>query len=206
LSTRGLIGSSFLDLYRLWVRARAKTFSLVAAGAFGSFGIKTVIEPPIRLNGEARMAIGNYVYIGGGSWLHVLDGHSEGIALRVGDGTNIVGACVLSAALSLVIGENVLMARNVYIADHMHAFDDTTSPVIKQGITRIAPVEIGDGAWLGENVVVGPGVHIGRGAVIGANAVVLDDVEDHCVAVGAPARTVRSLTPSQPQHLDLNAP
>jgi acetyltransferase-like isoleucine patch superfamily enzyme len=39
-------------------------------------------------------------------------------------------------------------------------------------------------------VVVGPGVRIGRGAVIGANSVVLGDVPDHEVAVGAPARVL----------------
>ena len=73
----------------------------------------------------------------------------------------------------------------------MHAYDDPKRPVLAQGITRVLPVEIGDGAWLGENVVVGPGVRIGRGAVIGANSVVLEDIPDHAVAVGAPARVVR---------------
>jgi acetyltransferase-like isoleucine patch superfamily enzyme len=192
LSLSRVVGPRFVAFYRLWVRARSKAFSVLAAGGFGSFGVKSVLEPPIRLNGEARMAIGSYVYVGAGSWLQVLDGHSEGIALSIGDGTNIVGACVLSAAQSVVIGQDVLMARNVYIADHMHAFEDTTRAVIKQGITRIGPVEICDGAWLGENVVVGPGVRIGRGAVVGANAVVLEDVGDYCVAVGVPARVVRS--------------
>lgn len=195
---RKALGTSFVRLYRLGIRARSKAFSLTAAGAFGSFGVRTVIEPPIRLNGEGQMAIGSSVYIGGGSWLQVLEDHAKGIALTIGNGTNIVGACVLSSARSVIIGEDVLIARNVYVADHMHAFDDIAKPVIKQGITRIAPVEIGDGAWLGENVVVGPGVRIGRGAVIGANAVVLDDVDDYCVAVGAPARVIRSLR--EPKH------
>ena len=85
------------------------------------------------------------------------------------------------------------MARGVYIADHSHAFADTARPVLEQGITGVAPVEIGDGAWLGENVVVGPGVRVGRGAVVGANSVVLADVPDFAVAVGAPARVVRQL-------------
>jgi acetyltransferase-like isoleucine patch superfamily enzyme len=40
---------------------------------------------------------------------------------------------------------------------------------------------------------VGPGVRIGRGAVIGANSVVLTDVPDRAVAVGAPARVVRMI-------------
>jgi acetyltransferase-like isoleucine patch superfamily enzyme len=72
----------------------------------------------------------------------------------------------------------------------MHAFDDSARAVLEQGVTRVGPVEIGDGAWLGQNVVVGPGVRIGRSAVIGANSVVLDDVPDHAVAVGAPARVL----------------
>jgi serine O-acetyltransferase len=51
---------------------------------------------------------------------------------------------------------------------------------------------------LGDNVTVYAGacvlgrVRIGNNAVIGANAVVLDDVPDNGVAVGAPARVVRT--------------
>jgi acetyltransferase-like isoleucine patch superfamily enzyme len=77
------------------------------------------------------------------------------------------------------------------VADHAHAFEDPTTAVLDQGITKVAPVVIDDGAWLGENVFVGPGVRIGRGAVVGANAVVLRDVPDHGVAVGVPARVIR---------------
>jgi acetyltransferase-like isoleucine patch superfamily enzyme len=88
-------------------------------------------------------------------------------------------------------------ARNVYIADHSHAYDDVGVPVLAQGVTRVAPVEIEDGAWLGQNVVVGPGVRIGAGAVVGANSVVLSDVPDYSVAVGAPARVVRTFAPDE---------
>ena len=38
-----------------------------------------------------------------------------------------------------------------------------------------------------------PGVSIGDGAIIGANSVVTHDVPAESVAVGAPARVVRSL-------------
>jgi acetyltransferase-like isoleucine patch superfamily enzyme len=101
------------------------------------------------------------------------------------------GACVISSAASITLGEGVLLARNVYIADHGHAFDDDDRAVLEQGLAGLAPVEIGAGAWLGQNVVVCPGVRIGRGAVIGANSVVLHDIPDRSVAVGAPARVVR---------------
>jgi acetyltransferase-like isoleucine patch superfamily enzyme len=182
-----------LWIYRSSLRARAKLFSLAVGGAFAEFGARSVIEPPVRLQGEARIAIGNDVFVGAGSWLQVLAGPDRGVALSIGDGTSIAGSCVLSAAVSIRLGRKVLLARNVYVADHSHAFADTSRAVLDQGIAKVAPVEIGDGAWLGQNVVVGPGVRIGRGAVVGANSVVLEDVPDYSVAVGAPARVVREL-------------
>ena len=191
------VGRGFLATYRFTKRAWGKGFSLLASGAFASFGSRSVLQPPIRLSGESRIAIGDDVFVGAGSWLHVLEPGASGIALEIGDGTSIVGDCVLSAAVSLRLGRKVLIARNVYIADHSHAFEDPSRAVLDQGIDRVGPVEIGDGAWLGENVVVGPGVRIGRGAVIGANTVVLDDVPDHAVAVGAPARIVRRFAEDQ---------
>lgn len=157
--------------------------------------MNSVLEPPLRVTGEDRIAIEDDVFVGSDSWLQVIPanvgGMPGGVAIRVGRGTKIVGHCVISAVSSVVLGECVLVARNAYIADHSHAFDDPSRAVLEQGVAEIASVEIADGAWLGENVVVGPGVRIGRGAVIGANSVVLDDVPDHCVAVGAPARVVR---------------
>lgn len=192
---RRLGGSVFLSTYRLWLRVRAKTFSLLAARGFAQFGKRSVIQPPLRISGEHRIVIGDDVFIGSGSWLQVI-GDGDGVALSVGSGTSIVGGCVLSAVESIRIGRKVLMAKNVYVSDHMHGFEELERPVLEQGVDRIGPVEIGDGAWLGQNVVVGPGVTIGRGAVIGANAVVLDDVADHTVAVGAPARAVRSIAPA----------
>jgi lipopolysaccharide O-acetyltransferase len=179
--------------YRGWTRVRAKGFSLLAGPAFASFGRRSVLELPVRLQGERRIAIGDGVFIGAGSWLQVLEPAGEGVALELGDGTSVAGGCVLSAAASIRVGRKVLLARNVYVADHSHAYGDTELAVLDQGVDRIGPVEIGDGAWLGQNVVVGPGVRIGRGAVVGANAVVLEDVPDFTVAVGAPARVVRTL-------------
>jgi lipopolysaccharide O-acetyltransferase len=190
--------TEFLRLAGLTARARGKAFSLLAGPGFAGFGRRSVLQPPIRLGGARRIAVGSGVYVGAGSWLQVLDGEGDGVALEIGDGTSIVGACVISAARSVRLGRHVLLARNVYIADHQHAFEDIRRPVLAQGITRVGPVEIGDGAWLGENVVVGPGVRIGRGAVVGANAVVLSSVPDHCVAVGAPARVVRSFAVAEP--------
>jgi len=91
----------------------------------------------------------------------------------------------------VLIEEYVLLARNVHIADHAHAFENIDVPIMEQGINRIAPVTIGRETWLGQNVVVLPGVTIGKHCVIGANSVVNSSIPDYCVAVGAPARVVR---------------
>jgi acetyltransferase-like isoleucine patch superfamily enzyme len=188
---RRILGRYTLGSYRLGQRAWGKGFSLLAGGAFAEFGARTVLQPPVRLSGEHRIAIGSDVWIGGGSWLQTL-GDSNDVALGIGDGTSISGNVVISAARSVRLGTKVLIARGVYVSDHIHNYGDIGTAVLDQGIGRVAPVAIGDGAWLGENVVVCPGVTIGRGAVIGANAVVTGDVPPHSLAVGAPARVVRS--------------
>lgn len=190
------LSAGFLRAYRLSGRARGKAFSLLAARAFASFGARTVLQPPIRLDGQGRIAVGSGVFVGAGSWLQVLGSETGDIALTIGDGTSIAGNCVLSAAASIRLGKKVLVARGVYVSDHIHAYEDPSRAVLDQGIDRVEAVEIGDGAWLGENVVICPGVRVGRGAVVGANAVVLEDVPDHALAVGVPARVVRRFAES----------
>jgi acetyltransferase-like isoleucine patch superfamily enzyme len=193
-SVRRILGEATLGMLGAAARVRAKGFSLASSGAFGSFGARSVIQPPVRLSGHRRIAIGSDVFVGSGSWLQVI-GDGDGIALELDDGVRIAGNCVLSSTSYLRLGRKVLLARNVYIADHSHAFADSGRAILEQGIDRVAPVVIGDGAWLGQNVVIGPGVTIGPGAVVGANSVVLSDVPARSVVVGAPAAVVRMLDP-----------
>ena len=129
--------------------------------------------------------------------MQTLDGCPE-VALEIGDGTSIAGHCVISVALSVQIGQRVTIARGVYIADHSHAYERVDVAVKDQGIAGVAPVTIGDGAWIGENAFLSPGVRVGAGAVIGANAVVTRDIPPHSVAIGSPARVVRRFGEVQP--------
>lgn len=193
---RRAFGAASISSYRLFVRVSNKLFSLSIGGAFASFGAHSVIQLPIRLSGEGRISIGSGVFVGSGCWFQVLEGQSAGLAIELGEGVAIAGHCVLSSASSIRLGRNVSLARNVYIADHTHAYDDPSRTLAEQGITEARPVEICDGAWLGENVVVLPGVRVGRGSVVSANSVVTKDVPDHALAVGAPARVVRRFGPS----------
>ena len=193
---RRIASQRFLGAYRLWIRGRSKAFSLLAGGSFAAFGPRTVVQTPVRIEGEGRMRLGSDVFVGADSWLHVVGDADGPVALEIGDGTSIVGHCVLSAVESVRLGERVLLARGVYISDHSHARQDAGRAVLDQGVDGVSPVEIGDGAWLGENVVVCPGVTIGPRAVVGANSVVTTDVPAGAVAVGAPARVVSAAAPA----------
>jgi acetyltransferase-like isoleucine patch superfamily enzyme len=189
-----LIAKVFLGGYRGWNRIRSKCFSLLISGAFAQFGKQSVLTAPIRLHGEKRIAIGDGVFLGSGCWLQALpDGENETVAISIGNGTSIAGSCVISAVRDVSLEEHVLLARNVYISDHIHEYAKTGLPILTQGVTKIQAVRIKRGAWLGQNVVICPGATVGRGAVIGANSVVNADIPDFSVAVGSPARVVKKI-------------
>lgn len=96
------------------------------------------------------------------------------------------GGTVIQAATSITIGSRVKIGANCIITDHEGHPDDPRS-------TPPQPIVIEDDVWLGMNVLVLKGVTIGRGSLVGANSVVTRDIPPYSVAVGSPARVVRTL-------------
>ena len=176
----------------LWSKVRIRLFTLLLSSQFAEIGMGARIAPPFRFYGLNEMSLGEGV-MNPDCWLQTIPGHGEAGAAKliikahagIGMGAHI------SAAKQVIIGEHVLLARNVYISDHAHAFENIKTPIMQQGINGIAPVSIGRGTWLGQNVVVLPGVTIGQHCVVGANSVVKSSIPDFSVAVGAPARVVK---------------
>ncbi|MBR0851319.1 serine acetyltransferase [Bradyrhizobium diazoefficiens] len=76
------------------------------------------------------------------------------------------------------IGRNVTILQNVTIGFKSR--------------NELGACEIGDGAYLAAGCVVLGAIKVGEGATIGANAVVTSDVPPNAVAVGIPARVVKS--------------
>ena len=54
------------------------------------------------------------------------------------------------------------------------------------------PIIIGDDVWIGEFVAILPGVTIGKGAVIGTLSVVTKDIPEYSIAVGSPAKAIKT--------------
>jgi len=57
----------------------------------------------------------------------------------------------------------------------------------------IKPITVGDNVFLGYGVIILPGVNIGNNVIIGAGAVVANDIPANCVAVGVPAKPVKTI-------------
>lgn len=139
--------------------------------------------------GEGRLIVGPWSWIGDGVALR-----AHGGRITVGAKAIVGGGTTVNAYLDVTIGEGALIADDVHITDFDHRTDRLDVPIKDQGIVT-APVRIGPDVWLGRGVTVLRGVDIGRGSVIGAHAVVTRDVPPYSVAVGAPARVVRSRRP-----------
>ena len=122
---------------------------------------------------------------------HVQIWSGEGM-IRIGEGSEIGERCRISIANSLEIGKKVLLSPNVYITDCDHEYRDIKTPVMEQGILKNSQtVSIGDGSYIGINVVIVGNVKIGNHCVVGANSVVTKNIPDYCLAVGSPARIIK---------------
>lgn len=182
-----------LKIYKLAKQLKNRAAMACIRGGFYQCGNRSLVTLPFRSGNEHRISIGENVFAGPGCWIQVVSDDDKGThaVIVLEDGVSISGDCTITAVSRVTIGKGALIARFVHISDHSHETRNPLVPIQSQGLTKIAPVSIGAGAWLGHGVVICPGVTIGRNAVIGANSVVRDDVPEGCVAVGAPARIVR---------------
>jgi maltose O-acetyltransferase len=80
------------------------------------------------------------------------------------------------------IGDNCRIGKNVLILAH----DATTFKEL--GITRLAPVKILEGSFIGQRAVILPGVTIGPRAMVAAGSVVNRSVPEGRAVAGNPAR------------------
>ncbi len=113
----------------------------------------------------------------------------------VGRDTYITGPLSVDLGADVRIGHGVQIGHNVAILTLEH---EIGPPEHRCGRLTAAPVEIGDGVWLGTNVTLLPGVVIGAGAIVGTGAVVSRDVAPNTLVAGVPAELVRDLADVAP--------
>ncbi len=90
----------------------------------------------------------------------------------------------------ITIGADCQLGPNVQLLTPTHPIEPQPR---RDKLEAAEPITIGDNVWLGGGVIVCPGVTIGDNAVIGAGAVVTRDIPANSLAVGNPARVIRSI-------------
>lgn len=58
---------------------------------------------------------------------------------------------------------------------------------------KVGPIEIGNNVYIGMGAYIMPNVKIGDNCIIGAGAVVTKNIPSNSVAVGVPARVVKTV-------------
>ncbi|AKG20770.1 acyltransferase [Calothrix sp. 336/3] len=191
---------------------------------FPQVGKIVYIQNGVEFLGCRCIRLGNYVRVHRGTHINAT-GHqdnlidfADGVQLQQGvnikalnntrifiDEDTYLGSYVcLAGPGNITIGKYCLIAANSGIFANNHIFTDPTKTIDSQGVTR-AGIVIEDDCWLGHGVTVLDGVTIGKGSVIGAGSVVTKNIPPYSVAVGVPARVIRSRNSNEVVKLDINS-
>jgi len=116
----------------------------------------------------------------------------QGGVIRVGKHCSINDFCALYGSKEpLVIGDWVRVAAGTTFVPENHRFDDLDMPIATQGYISTGIV-VGNDVWIGANCTILDGVTIGNGCVVAAGSVVTRSIPARSIAMGVPARVVRT--------------
>ena len=129
---------------------------------------------------------GAVIEIEEGTWLRseiapVVLAAYAGARLRIGP-DSLLNGCHLSAKAEVSLGRRVWIGPGTRVFDSDQHDLDADHPEVPD------PVRIDDHAWVASDVTVLRGVKIGAHSVIGARSLVTNDIPEHTLAYGIPAR------------------
>lgn len=91
---------------------------------------------------------------------------------------------------SVFIGKNCALSHNIRIYTSSYMSDQDFN-IESNKESYSGSVRIGNGVWIGANVLINPGIQIGDNVVIGANSVVTKNIEANGIYGGVPAKLIR---------------
>lgn len=136
----------------------------ILAELLGDIGEDAAIRPPLHMDYGSQTTIGARTFINFG--------------------------CVILDGAPVTIGADVQIAPNVQLLTATHPVEPGAR---RERFETAKPITIEDNVWLGAGVIVLAGITIGRDSVVGAGAIVTRDIPPLSLAVGNPARVIRSL-------------
>lgn len=165
-----------------WIQGPERAFLAASESVARSPGLRGVYARQAFYR-HTLAACGKDVYFG---WQSVF----SMTAARVGERVYVGRRCGVGFA---DIGDEVMLADGVQILSggREHGISAARGVSHRAQPQVYRRISIGAGAWVGTNAVIM--ADVGAGAVIGAGAVVTRPVPARTLAVGVPARVVRSL-------------
>ncbi len=154
-------------------------------------GCNVVIDDGVILDAkggpETGITIGDGVVLSRGVILSC-----KGGSITIGDKANLAIGCLVHAGGPVSIGRYALLAARCYLVGvGNHGTGRLDVPMMAQPVVSKGLV-LEEDVWLGAHVVVLDGVTVGKGSVVGACSLVTKDLPPYSVAVGAPARVIRT--------------
>lgn len=132
-----------------------------------------------------------------GNEIHAkLNPNSYARSLGVNLGENVRFYAMKSTMFStepwlITIGNNVYITAGCQFVTH-----DGGTLILRKEVPDLeltAPIKVGNDVYIGINTTILPGVTIGNRCIIGAGTIVTKDIPDNSVAVGVPARVVKTV-------------
>ena len=117
--------------------------------------------------------------------------YAKKIGVNFGEGCRIYGKVYWGSEPWIIsIGNNVFITDGVKFITHDGGTLLFRKIVPDLEITK--PITIGNDVYMGNNAIILPGVTVGNKVIIGAGAVVTKDIPDNSVAVGVPAKVIKT--------------
>jgi acetyltransferase-like isoleucine patch superfamily enzyme len=150
----------------------------IAIGRFSSVGTMSYVScERIQIGEDAR--IREQVFVGGPSLPES--------SFTLGDRTIILQLASINPTKPVVIGDDTGIGGHCLIFTH-----GAWSNALDGYPVTYAPVTLGKSVWLPWRVFIMPGTTIGDGSVIGANSLVQGTIPPYSLAVGSPAKVIKS--------------
>jgi len=146
-----------------------------------SFIYRSVRKDVVPFN---KIKIGNHSLIEKNSTINNMVGD-----IIIGD------RCLIGLSNTIIgpvkFGNDVTTAQQITISGLNHNFEDISTPINRQGVNT-KQVTLEDDIWIGANCVILQGVTIGKHSIVGAGSIVTHSIPAYSVAVGNPAKIVKT--------------
>lgn len=117
--------------------------------------------------------------------------YAKKIGVNTGENVHIYGEVSWGSEPWIIsLGSNVHITDGVRFITH-----DGGTLLYRQLVPDLEitkPIKLGNDVYVGNNVLFMPGTTVGNNVIIGAGAVVTKNIPDNSVAVGVPARVIKT--------------